>query len=59
MLITFSRRTAICQSVAEVWLTVVALLGAAKYKFIFYLIFLFVGEMYLLLIMPVRGVIII
>ena len=36
MLIT-SRRTAICQSVAEVYLTDVALLGAERHRFIFFM----------------------
>ena len=33
MLITLSRRTAISQSVAEVWLTGVAPLGAVSHRF--------------------------
>ena len=33
MLITLSRRTVICQSVLEVWLTGVAPLGAVSYRF--------------------------
>ena len=43
MLITLSRRTAICQSVAEVQLTGVAPLGAVSHRFnfnFFYLIYL-------------------
>ena len=40
MLITLSRRTAICQSVAEVWLTGAAPLGAVSHRFI-YIILLF------------------
>ena len=36
MLITLSRRTAICQSVAEVWLIVVVLLGAVSHRFYFF-----------------------
>ena len=35
MLITLSRRTAICQSVAEVWLTGVVPLGAVIQRFNF------------------------
>ena len=35
MLITLSRRAAICQSVAEVWLTGVAPLGAVSHRCIF------------------------
>ena len=35
MLITLSRRTAICQSVTEVYLTGVALLGAVSHRFNF------------------------
>ena len=38
MLITLSRRTAICQSVAEVYLTGVAPLGAVSHRFNFNLI---------------------
>ena len=33
MLITLSRPTSICQSVAEVWVTVVAPLGAVSHRF--------------------------
>ena len=40
MLITLSRRTAICESVAEFWLTGVAPLGALSHRFDF--LFLFV-----------------
>ena len=36
MLITLSRRTAICQSVAEVWLTGVAPLGTVSRRLITY-----------------------
>ena len=36
MLITLSRRTTICQSVAEVWLTAVAPLGAVSHRFNFF-----------------------
>ena len=35
MLITLSRRTAICQSAAEVYLTGVAPLGAVRHRFNF------------------------
>ena len=36
MLITLSRRSAICQSVAEVYLTGVASLGAVSHRFNFF-----------------------
>ena len=36
MLITLSRRTAVCQSVAEVELTGVAHLGAVSHRFYYY-----------------------
>ena len=38
MLITLSRRTAVCQSVSEEWLTGVAPLGTVSYRFNFNLI---------------------
>ena len=40
MLITLSRRSAICQSVAEVQLTGVTPLGAVSHRFIFLLLLL-------------------
>ena len=38
MLITLSRRTAICQSVVEVWLTGVVPLGAVSDRFFYFII---------------------
>ena len=42
MLITLSRRTAICQSVAEVYLTGVGPLGAASHRFIIIIIIIII-----------------
>ena len=40
MLITLSRRAAICQSVAEVQLTGLAPLGAVSHRFIIFILFI-------------------